>query len=109
MKYALIQRQSAYPAIQVLCSVLEVSRSGYYEWLSLVETAHEECDRLLKEWLTELFEASRSTYGAYRLRAALGDNGVRVSLRRVRRLKREAGLVCKAEKRSKSTTRSDPS
>ncbi len=62
---------------------------------------------LLKEWLTELSKASRSTYGAYRLRAALGDDRVRVSLRRIRRLRREAGLVCKAEKRSKSTTRSD--
>ncbi len=109
MKYAFVEQPSAYHATQALCTVMEVTRSGYYEWLRTQETPHDECDRLLKEWLTELFEASRSTYGARRLRAALGDDGVRVILRRVRWLKREAGLVCKAEKRSKSMTRSDPS
>jgi len=108
VKYAFIQEQSSYHAIQRLCTAIEVPRSGYYEWLEQQETPHDECDRLLKEWLVELFEASRATYGALRLRSALADYGIRVSLRRVSRLKREAGLVCKAQRRSDSTTRSAP-
>lgn len=107
MKYAYIDKQSAYHSITMLCSALQVSRSGYYNWRNHHETPHEESDRLLKDWITEIFEDSRSRYGVRRIRSVLNDHGVRISRRRVARLKRELGLVCKAQKRFKSTTDSN--
>lgn len=104
MKYAFIEKQSAYHCVTTLCRTLEVSRSGFYNWRNHHETQQEESDRLLKEWITEIFERSRSTYGVRRIRKELMDHGIRISRRRVARLKRELGLVCKVQKRFKVTT-----
>jgi putative transposase len=40
MKYAWIQEQHAEFSISSLCRILEVSRSGYYEWRGRLPSAH---------------------------------------------------------------------
>ena len=60
MKYAFIDKQSDYHSVTTLCMALDVSRSGFYNWRGHRETQHEESDRLLKEWITEIFDESRT-------------------------------------------------
>ncbi|OSM04197.1 putative integrase, catalytic region [Magnetofaba australis IT-1] len=60
--------------------------------------------RLLGEWIAEIFHESRDTYGSRRIRQSLIEHGVRVSRRRIARIKRGLGLVCKAQRRFKVVT-----
>jgi putative transposase len=78
----------------VVCArVLGLSRSGYYAWLSRPPSAREVFDRQLSEAIVGIFDDSRRTYGAPRVRTALADDhGVHVGKKRVARLMRRAGL-----------------
>jgi transposase InsO family protein len=75
-----------------LCKELNVSRSGYYEWLSRGLSAREEANRKLLVDITEAFEDSRKTYGSPRVTQALRRANHRCSRNRVARLMRRAGL-----------------
>jgi putative transposase len=91
----------------VLCSVLKVSRSGYYDRIDkpLSKTARE--NAALTEQLIEIHERSRRTYGYPRVHAELKALGVRCSRKRVARLMRKAGLQGCIRGRRKRTTRRD--
>ncbi|MEG3640301.1 IS3 family transposase [Magnetococcus sp. PR-3] len=98
VKYAFIQQQRRYHSIEYFCCVLGVSKSGYYGWLNRRESARAEENRLLGEWIVEIFYGSRATYGSKRIQCCLVEHGVRVSRRRVARIKRKLGLECKAQR-----------
>ena len=76
-----------------MCEWMEVSTSGFYEWLSRPESA----TALRRQYLTLLidkaFKDSDGTYGYRRLHAQLARWGVAASLELVRALMRQAGLV----------------
>ncbi|GAA3041741.1 transposase InsO [Actinokineospora globicatena] len=75
-----------------MCGLLDISRSGYYEWrtrpASATVTRRDELSRLI----TELFEASDKTYGYRRIHADLADQGVACGPELVRQIMRELGL-----------------
>jgi transposase InsO family protein len=77
----------------VACRVLEVSRSGYYGWLSRsASPRHQENDLLLKH-IEQIHADSRETYGSPRIHAELTLGlGLSVNLKRVARLMRQAGI-----------------
>nr|CRH07811.1 conserved protein of unknown function [Candidatus Magnetococcus massalia] len=77
---------------------MDVSKSGYYVWLKRRESVRAEENRLLGEWIVEIFHGSRATYGSRRIQRCLVEHGVRVSRRRVARIKRKLGLECKAQR-----------
>lgn len=84
------------------CRVLEVSRSGYYEWLTRPPSARAVADAQLGATITRVHYDSRGTYGAPRVHAELRLGlGIRVGRKRVARLMRAAGLagVCHRRKR----------
>lgn len=45
--YAMIKHQSAFHSVENLCRVLDVSRSGYYEWLSQKPSEREKSSKSL--------------------------------------------------------------
>jgi transposase InsO family protein len=90
-----------------MCRMFEVSRSGFYDWLSRPESARKQADRQLTEDLKQLFEDSRHTYGTRRLQDDLDQQGQRVSRARIGRLMRQAGLRCKTRRRFRATTHSN--
>lgn len=94
-------------SILEMAAYLEVSSSGYYEWLKNNGGKKEEEDRVLKELIKKVFERSRQTYGVERVIEALGEDGIHIGRHRIRRLMREEGLVPKARRKFKVTTDSD--
>jgi putative transposase len=76
-----------------MCTWLEVSRSGFYNWRSRPKSATAERRELLKVKIKALFEANNSEYGYRRLHVALTRGGELCSPELVRRLMRELGLV----------------
>ena len=51
-----------------------------------------------------MFEKGRNTYGTRRLKKQLAEQDIIVSRRRIGRLMKQAGLVCKTKKKFKATT-----
>lgn len=79
--------------VKRLCSVLGVSRSGYYAWRDRGPSAHAQRDAELAAVVVEVHTRSRRTYGAPRVHAELGRLGHATSRKRVARLMRQQGLV----------------
>jgi len=87
-----------------MCRVLEVHRSAYYHWLMAETPMQTKMDNKITEMMIELFAESRETYGSRSLRSCLYKLGYQVSRRRIGRLMKQAGLICKTKKKFKVTT-----
>jgi putative transposase len=90
--------------VSAMCRALDVSRSGYYEWLKRPPSSHAQKDQVLKERIALHFEANRQVYGTRRLKNCLADEGEQVSRRRIGRLMTEQGLKVRTRRKFKATT-----
>ena len=87
--------------VAVACRVLEVSRSGFYEWSGRPASARDVDDAYLLDEIREIHVASRATYGAPRVHAELRlGRGHQIGRKRVARLMRLGGLrgICHRRK-----------
>lgn len=85
------QERAQYPT-NLLCSLLGVSRSGFYAWRRRPRSARAIADDILAEQIRTFHKASRRTYGTPRIHADLVDADVRVGRKRVARLMAREGL-----------------
>ena len=85
MKYTFIRAQRAHHSITRLCSALNVSLSGYYDWLDRPLSATARANQRLVTKIRCYHKASRSTYGSPRIHRDLVDDGEKVSRQRVAR------------------------
>jgi putative transposase len=77
----------------VACRVLNIARSGFYDWLGRPEPPRELRNRELMKIIREIHAGSRGSYGSPRVHAELRlGQGMQVNRKRVERLMREAGL-----------------
>jgi putative transposase len=79
-------------SMATMCSVLDVSPSGYYAWRSRGSSTRARVDVVLRREVEAIHRQSRGTYGAPRIHAELVARGIHVSRKRVARLLRELGL-----------------
>ena len=95
----------AYP-ITILCAVMEVSRSGFYDYLHRLTTdnAHDAHQSALKARVKAIFEQSRGSYGSRRVLKKLQSEGYQLGRYKVRSLMRALGLRPKRRRRYKVTT-----
>jgi len=107
VKFALVDAEKAEYPIATTCSLLGVSRSGFYAWQSRPESAHTVEDRKLAVLVREAHERSRKTYGSPRVQFELAESGLRISKKRVARLMQEQQLVARQRRRYKCTTMSE--
>jgi len=91
-----------------MCKTLEVSASGYYDWLGRPRSRREQANTALTAQIREAFVASDETYGMPRIRAELLDDGVMASRKRIARLMRQGHMRGVSRRRSYVvTTRRD--
>ena len=83
---------------------MNVSRSGYYEWLNRPESHRDQENRKFTYMIKTIFAQSRGCYGVRRVSRKLQEKSVTISNRRIARLMAKAGLVCQTKKRFKVTT-----
>ena len=108
MRFDFIQRHAATYNVRVMCHLLDVTPSGYYEWKSRPEiTAHDLDDERLLVEIRAIFDANRGLYGSPRVHAELVHMGHQVSRKRVARLMREHDLFARRPKKFRKTTLSD--
>jgi putative transposase len=109
--FAFIEAEKASYPVTVLCRILEVSTSGFYEWKERREhpASRTTSNEVLTELISEIHTQSRGTYGSPRVHKelALGE-GIHISKKRVERLMRRAGIEGIHRKRKHWTTRRDP-
>lgn len=91
------------------CRVLNVSRSGYYDWLARLDSPRAQENALLLKQIQQIHQQSRGTYGSPRVHAELVLGlGLPVNLKRVARLMREAGIQGLYRRRRHGCTVRDP-
>ena len=105
--YRLIEAEKASYPVSVLCRVLKVSRSGYYDWKDRSPSKRDRENTALTEKIREIHDSSRGIYGYPRVHAELRALGVRCSRKRVARLMRIAALQGCIRGRRKRTTHRD--
>lgn len=97
------------PTVSRMCALLEVSKSGYYEWRHRPESVTQRRRELLADKIAALFQAFNATYGYRRIHAELLRAGERVGPELVRKLMREMGLITVQPRPFRTTTEPDPS
>lgn len=108
MKYSFVeQHQGSYP-LNLLCTCLEVSTSGFFQWCKRTPGTRKREDERLKILIREVWEQSRKLYGWPRLQAALAHQGERLGTQRLLRLMREMGICGRFCRKKVRTTRVDP-
>ena len=108
MRYAWIYRHRDVYAIARSCRLLEVARSGYYEWQRRAQRPSRrmrENARLLVE-LEARHRRHRQCYGSPRMTADLQAAGWTVNRKRIARLMRSAGIRARGRCRRRYTTQS---
>ena len=103
--FRFIAAKRAEHSIQVMCRVLEVSRSGFHAWVRREPSARAVVDAALSGRIAEIHAESGKTYGSPRVHAELRlEDGVHVGRKRVERLMRAAELSGQVKRRRGKTT-----
>jgi transposase InsO family protein len=106
MKYQFIAEcRSTFP-VKKMCQILDVSRSGYYEWEQREPSQRKKDNKMLLDQIKEIHRKSRNRYGSPRITHELRKNGVNCSKNRVASLMRKNYIQAKAKKKFKATTNS---
>ena len=91
-RFEFIGRYKDQVNIKRLCEHLEVSRSGYYNWVHHEESLRCRSDKQLLERITRIFNDNEGIYGSPRIHLILRSQGFFVGRKRVARLMRSANL-----------------
>jgi putative transposase len=100
VRFAFIAEHRLEFRFEIMLRVLEVSKSGFYDWRRRQEhlsSRHQE-NAKLDERIRDIHSRSRGRYGMPRVHAELRDEGVRVSRKRV------AGLQGRGKRKYRVTT-----
>lgn len=106
MKYAFIKTHCQYFKISRLCEVLQVSTTGYYEWLKRPLSDRAIKNQQLKTKIALFHKISRGIYGSPRIHRDLVESGESVGVNRVAKLMNEEGIQSKMAKKFIITTNS---
>jgi len=87
-----------------MCQLLDVNRSGYYDWLRTDPSLKKAEDGKLANQIKAIFMNNRGNYGTRRIKQALIKEGVMASRRRIGYLMKEQNLQCKTKRKFKVTT-----
>ncbi|WP_246682834.1 IS3 family transposase [Methylobacterium sp. WL9] len=90
--------------VRLMCRVLEVSHSGYYDWRSRPESARSASNGRLLDDVRRIHAGHHRRYGSPRVHAALQAEGRTVGRGRVERLMRRHGIRALAVRRFRPCT-----
>jgi putative transposase len=89
-----------------MCSVMQVSRSGYYKWVNRKPSEQEKRRKKLIKRIQHHYYAFKKRYGSIKVAEKLRAEGWVVSTKTVSRLMKEMGLRSITVKKYKATTNS---
>jgi len=92
----------AFP-VTILCKVMEVSRSGFYQY-AFRDPKDNTDETALKSRIRSIFKEHRGKYGTRRIMKQINAEGHEIGIYKTRRLMRDLGLKAKSPRRFKVTT-----
>ena len=90
--------------MRCLCTVLEVTRSGFYAWCARPVAARTQDTQRLAVEVAAIHAASKQRYGSPRVHQELQAQGRTVGRHRVARLMQQQGLRARKKRRFQTTT-----
>jgi putative transposase len=85
--------------VSLMCSILQVTRSGYYAWRDRPQSGRAQRLAELTKRIRQVHADSRGTYGSPRITVELKESGVRVCENTVARYMRKDGLFTRPRRR----------
>jgi transposase InsO family protein len=108
VKYSFITRHKNTWPISLQCRVLGVTRNGYYsDQVRKKNRPDDPVHQDMIDWVKDLAESSRYSYGSRRMKKALNVLGYPVSRKKARKLMQEAEVKARQRKKFKVTTNSN--
>lgn len=107
-----IQAHSAEFKIAKMCSVLKVSRAGYYAWIKRPVSKRDKDNKALLQDIKEVYKASNNTYGSIKIRKSIESKRrddrncklLRINHKRIETIMRKNEIKSKVKKKYKATT-----
>jgi putative transposase len=103
VKYACIREHGNEFRVVRMCRVLQVSRSGYYQWLDRPESRRAREDRELLVHIRRVHLENRRAYGTVKTWRELRARGVACGKHRVARLRKHGGIEASRRRRFRLT------
>lgn len=104
MRFDFIRQQMKAFPVTTLCSVMGVSRSGFYQYLKYGSGYIIDPNFLLISKVRQIHSATRGSYGSRRMSAQLKQDGYHVGRFRAGSLMKKAGVWVRLRKKFKRTT-----
>ncbi|WNV03563.1 IS3 family transposase [Candidatus Methylospira mobilis] len=103
----MIQSLEAEFAVALMCRLLSVSRSGYYQWRKRPPSLRQQARKDLANEVKRVFDAEKGRAGSTRIAKRLNDEGYRTSRNTVAGIMKSRGWRAKAARKYKATTHSN--
>lgn len=94
----MISRDNNLLNISWLCEIAGVSRSGYYSWVKRDTSESEQKDRDDFDKILEAYKLRKYNKGARMIHMILLQRGIKMNLKKIRRLMKKYGLKCPIRK-----------
>jgi len=107
VKYAMIKTNTNRYSVTMMCRLLSVSTSGYYDWFKRLPSLQNQENTQLAQKIKDIFEQEKGRPGAMRITKRLKYEGNSVGRHRVAKIMRILGLRARAAKKFKATTNSN--
>jgi putative transposase len=104
MKYPFISAHRKIFRVGLMCSILDISRSGYYIWLRRPESLRKKENSKLAARIKVIHGQKRKIYGSPRIHKELNEDGVVCSRNRVARIMKQEGVRAVVPRKYKATT-----
>lgn len=94
-------------SIRMMCRILEVSPSGYYDWKKRKPSKRAAQNTHISSKIREVFDLNKGRYGAIRISKKLRQENIVVGRHKASKLMKLQGLYAKARQKYKATTNSN--
>ena len=101
MRFEFIHAEKARYPLTILCAVLGVSRTGYYQWLRRAPSSRQRREQERRSQIRAVHAQSRGTYGSPRVCAQLRRMGEVITEKTVAKLMRNEGICARRKRRYK--------
>lgn len=91
-------------AIEKMCRVFKVGRSGYYDWLNRKPSARKASNQEALKLIKQIHKESKCRYGSPKITVEIRKRGIQISRPKVARIMRKAGIRSVVHKRFRVQT-----
>lgn len=105
MRYRFVDQNRFEYAVEKMCRMLKISRSGYYAWKNQ-KPVRRKLDERLKVKIGEIYRRGRGNYGVGKITGEL-KKVMKINHKKVYRLMKEMGIQAKTARKYKATTNSE--